>query len=386
MPLALASLGLCLAFAPVSHVAQDPAPAEPREIRVLPLGHVDATELEGLLAGLVSAMPLRFVADVRSNALVMQGEPELLARWSALIGRLDRAPRAAAEAPRVVPSKELFPPVVMDFEIGGATSVDQRPTLLALLEAYAARSGQELVMEEPTRSRAASVRVGGTEKRVLAAAALQGYVERLLVAHDLALLPLGGAEPHLCAVVSTGNGASRSTRERAVVLAFVDLKILARHPAVIFSAILPLEHADAAQLANGLRATQTDNALQSVVAAGETLLLTGTGAWLQSLVATARLADHRAGERARAAEAHHEVFALRSVRAEELGPILREALAGVSRGRNGAHPAQLSPGAAPSTAIAASIQLDLKRNALLVTCAQRDLASIRALIEALDRE
>ncbi|MBL8900780.1 MAG: hypothetical protein JNM84_24325 [Planctomycetes bacterium] len=386
MPLALAALALCSALSPVPSFAQDPPTAETREIRVLPLGHVDANEMESLLAGLVSAMPMRFVADVRTNALVMQGEPALLARWSALVGQLDRPAEPGRQESEGSRTRQLFPPVSADLEIGGATSVDQRPTLLAVLEGYAARSGQELVIEEPTRARAAGVRVGGTEKRVLAAAALQGYVERLLVAHDLALLPLGGEDPHLCAVVSTGNGAARSTRERAVVLAFADLEILTRHPAVIFSAILPLEHADAQQVSAGLRQTQTDNALQSVVAVGESLLLTGTGAWLQSLVATARLADHRAGERARSAEVHHEVFALRAARAEELGPILREVLSSASRARSGAHPGQPPQGAVPNAAIASSIQLDLPRNALLVTCARRDLESIRALIEALDRE
>lgn len=390
-------LGSALLTLAIGLNAQDPSPTgTERTSVVVAIQHAVAGELEQALKQLASRIadaPL-IAHDPRTNSLLLSGTNRSIAQLAVLIKELDKpsgsrssAPGDAATAAQA--SKSLFPPANHALQLSAATDDSERTSLKLLLERYAEATAQQVIYDAGVSARLASIFIDTPRDFEVPATAVQGFLERVVGAHDVILIPLGGKEPHVVSVVIGSSNGSRSSRERAYFLPEAEQPLLAQHPAVLFTTLISVRNADANQIAQSVRQAMTDNQLQFAAPVGNSILLTGSGAWLNGMVQLLKLADEQAPAAAVVPTVRHELVALTHTRVEEIAPLLRDAFQTAHRLRAVAMTpqAQGMPGAAHAVPSGmASVQADIAHNALFITCDSRDWDAIRALISALDRK
>jgi len=213
----------------------------------------------------------------------------LLVLASGCVLTADGAERSASHS-----SSDLLPaptgPLRVDF--------GEDTTLGEILSAFAANTGQHVLLDGRTEAVLAQrpVVLGGATE--VPAAEVYAFVEGLLYFHDLFVAPIKGGERPLLGVYSEGHGLRKAT---PMDVAEQELERYADHPALLIRTTVQLTKTDVRQLATSLRAMLMDTNTQLLLPVGDnSILMGGTGSDVARLARTMRAIDEDAG-RAQAA-------------------------------------------------------------------------------------
>lgn len=257
----------------------------------------------------------------------------------------------------------IFPPaqgdLVLEWEPGGKV-----PSLLALLEGYAALTGQTLVIgpghHASTLEYLERAHVPLTEPVRVPRDQVQGFVENLLVL-DCVLVPKPNTEPRLLIVHSLRGPARSQAVDDAIPLRVEDLHLASAHPTVLFTFFLLLPHTDVRNLSNSLRPMITDpNMLRLIPGGAGNLLMAGPGTRIARIAAELLELDRQ--EARVKAPPVREVLPLSHIAAPEAKVLL-----GAAGFRGNFEPMQ-------------------GKNTLMVACRPEDWPAIRDFLALLDRE
>ena len=121
-------------------------------------------------------------------------------------------------------------------------------------------------------------------------------VESILVHNDIMLTLQNEREPRLVAVESMNTNRRGPLRTEALFVPASDIAAWSQHPAFLVTTLLDLPNTDVRTISNSMRTMFTDQNTQQVIPVGNSnsLILTGNGAALASMVKMLRSVDESA--------------------------------------------------------------------------------------------
>lgn len=276
---------------------------------------------------------------------------------------------------------DLFPAATTMIPITAKSDQTEGTSLLQLTNLYAESTGQRASYSPEARTELASRRVPVDGDMLLELQEIQGMYETLMHAADFVICPGGTPSAPVFTVEATNGHRRGSLRSQAVFLDPATAReVAARHPAVLFTTVVQVDHCDVRQLSNSTRTLITDANLQQLLPAGNanSLVVVGLGGALTTMIDTIRAIDRLAGADARSEQDAMEIIAVTHRDAQGLADLIN---AGSASAR-GAHPAQGPQGQGPRPRV--SVVADSHTGSLLVRGSSAQIARMRELVARLD--
>jgi hypothetical protein len=203
-------------------------------------------------------------------------------------------PQAGASA---TSSHDPFPAAKQGFSIKAGTDGDTK--LTQLVDDFSRVTGNTLVFTKEVRQLLDTTSSGLNHTLDVPADQVYPIVESILVQNDFMLVLRNDRDPRLLAIESLNINRRGGFKTDAAYVLPDRIHEWARHPAFLVTTVVDLKYTDVRTLANSLRTMFTDQNTQQIVPIGNsnTLLVTGNGAFVASLVAML----HETDEYARAA-------------------------------------------------------------------------------------
>lgn len=205
----------------------------------------------------------------------------------------------SSPTPVQVDSRGLFPEPKSGIVIRVDTKLDEM-----LLE-FSKATGLHLVVEPRVAEILKQHRPGILADLDTPKSEVYPVVENLLFSNSIVLSPLTDREPRLFAVKFIGDlGPQGSLRTSAVYVPVADIPSFARHPAILVTTTLNLPSTDVRTLSNSMRTMFTDANTQQIIPVGNSnsLIITGFGGQVASIVAMLQRIDEEARKDIEAAE------------------------------------------------------------------------------------
>ncbi len=280
---------------------------------------------------------------------------------------------AVAQAPGA-----LFPAVSGDLELTWGEN-EPPPSLMWVLQRYAALSGQRLLVSAEIRQLLESVPTPLEQSVTVPAAQVQSFVETLIA--DKFVLSRGPSAGLGLLYVHSVLGPTRASLRALATQTSSDRTALMRaHPAVWFTTMIELSHIDPRTLSNSLRVIITDPNVMLILPVGESsLVVCGQGPWVADLVDLLRTLD--VDSKAHSSSIVHATVRLSHADAIELAPTIELALAAAQAQREGARESIRERRLG-----GAIVQACPRINAVILTCTRAQLEEARNLIAQLDVE
>lgn len=203
-----------------------------------------------------------------------------------------------------VAASDLFPEpksgISIQVEPGNEMNLEE------LLAEFANVTGLHLVIARETSALLKQRATGLLGSVEVPAGEVYPFVESVLVHNDFVLTPLTNREPRLVAVYSSSMGPQRggSLRNTAIFVTAEEVQAYSRHPAILVTTVINMPSTDVRTLSNSMRTMFTDANTQQIIPVGNSnsLILTGYGSQVASLVAMMKRVDDDARREIEAAE------------------------------------------------------------------------------------
>lgn len=274
----------------------------------------------------------------------------------------------------------LFPAATEDLALAWPDG-SEGLTLLDVVHAYGAVTGQRLAMRADTINTLRSTRAPIDRPTSVPATEVQGFVEAMLRAEDVMITIDRAAEPRLIGVHSLQTAYRNGIRSRAQAVDSDDVELMRRHPAMLFQTVVDLPNVDVRQMSNSMRTLIVDANTQQMLPAGNehSMVVIGYGPMVADMVEQLRAIDAASAE-AKVSVAH-ALIRLENADAATAAPIVEAALTTSrelrARPVYGGHPQQRPP-------VLLSVIADARLNALLVTCRSEDMDEAREVVAQID--
>lgn len=274
----------------------------------------------------------------------------------------------------------LFPAAIEDLALAWPDG-SEGLTLLDVVHAYGAVTGQRLAMPADTINALRSTKAPIDRPTSVPASEVQGFVEAMLRSEDVVLTIDRSTEPRLVGVHSLQTHRRNGIRGRALAIDSGDLDTMRKHPALLFTTVVHLPNTDVRQVSNSMRTLIVDANTEQMLPAGNSnsMVVVGFGPKLADRVEQLRSIDAASAEAQ--VSVSHDLIRLENATATDVAPTVEAALStarqlrmhGASGQQQGPHPPRLL-----------SVLPDPRLNALLVTCRSEDMDEARAVIARID--
>lgn len=252
-------------------------------------------------------------------------------------------------------------------------------SLASLIDRYADLTDVTITFTPDVASMLAESRVQVDRPLDIPAADVPTVVETFLASsgYFVTVAPTRGRM--LLTVESLNSPRRGMIRSRAMRILDEQVEAAARHPAMLVSYAMSLQHLDPRQVSNSLRTMITDANTQQIlpIGSGNGLVLVGTGTQVADMARTLKSMDAAAGEARAASQLDVEVIPIEHGNAGDIAGILNIVfeLQGTGPQPQGYEPPRR-----------AKVVFDARTNSIILRGTTEDRARFKDLIASLDRE